>query len=682
MPMAEKRKVPILRLSSVAAVATVLVLIAPALLAPPRAAAAPLTPSQQIINTQLRLYQNAGLGQYGTASVSGGGLPGWIAEKIGQLTYKTLDVATDLVTVPFVTIAGGIFSLAVTLALLPIWNTTFVQLGSAITLGVANMFFVLILLWIAIATIFDFEPYTARRLLLRLIIAALLINFSVAIGSSFIRLSNAMADIFYKQIGGSAIGIGGEFIKLSKFAPVKDATPGNPKTGHPPGVLAGLLGYLVPPSGKDFSFTAGLQAIIGKLAITPVLIFVLLAGAFFLLVRQIALAFVLVLAPLAFLFMILPHTQRFTNDWWGALTKWAFFFPAFMFFLFLSLKSGGGLLSAYTGNQQDPVLLLFQYFLVIGLMLGSLIVSHQMGVYGSSAIINWGKRSAAAAGRWAGSRLLLQATAPIAKRVEESQSRAARALMKVPFVRRGLQSYTALEREEAKRVKSQLEKFSSSELQRRSRGFGATQADRIAIADILMERRDLAPEKTPTGQWKNNWTPDMVKNTIAYQRSIGRDVIGLERAVPHLAKDTRATVAGMRAEHIDRMDPAALDNVEVLKAIAENWKSGQYSRMMSFSPVMVKKFQTAVEGRHPDLAPGEAQALAEEMIAAIRRDPGTRQYFQASAGQGFGYAVPGVTGVTTEVTPRVRTLPSAGGETQEEFEARQRMRQHLGRQKP
>ena len=71
-----------------------------------------------------------------------------------------------------------------------------VRVGWAITVGVANMFFVLILLWVAIATIFDFAPYTARQLLPKLILMALLINFSLAIGSSFIRLSNGIAGIF------------------------------------------------------------------------------------------------------------------------------------------------------------------------------------------------------------------------------------------------------------------------------------------------------------------------------------------------------------------------------------------------------------------------------------------------------------------------------------------------------
>jgi hypothetical protein len=68
------------------------------------------------------------------------------------------------------------------------------------TVGIANMFFVLILLWIAIATIFDFQPYTARQLLVRLIIAALLINFSLAIAGAFINLSNGIARIFYDAL--------------------------------------------------------------------------------------------------------------------------------------------------------------------------------------------------------------------------------------------------------------------------------------------------------------------------------------------------------------------------------------------------------------------------------------------------------------------------------------------------
>lgn len=74
------------------------------------------------------------------------------------------------------------------------------QVGWRIVLGVVNAFFALFLLWIAIATIFDFQMFSARSLLPKLIIAALLINFSLVIGKSIITLSNGIGQIFSAQI--------------------------------------------------------------------------------------------------------------------------------------------------------------------------------------------------------------------------------------------------------------------------------------------------------------------------------------------------------------------------------------------------------------------------------------------------------------------------------------------------
>lgn len=81
-----------------------------------------------------------------------------------------------------------------------LFNT--MQFGWSIVLAIVNMFFVLWLLWIAIGTIFDMESFTARALLPKLIIAALLINFSFPIGTAVIGLGNSIGGIFWNAIEG------------------------------------------------------------------------------------------------------------------------------------------------------------------------------------------------------------------------------------------------------------------------------------------------------------------------------------------------------------------------------------------------------------------------------------------------------------------------------------------------
>ena len=361
----------------------------------------------------------------------GGGFTGTIIRGFVRGFSVVLDTIADFIGTLFVGIAGWVFGQFVQFALTDMATTTFVQLGFSITLGVANMFFVLILLWIAIATIFDWSEFSARSLLPKLIIAALLINFSLAIGSAFIKLSNGIANIFYLRL---VDGLPDEpqriyyrIQRASRFAAVVDT---NSKTvaGSP---VAGKEGIGKFPKGRTADETVAMQfwASSYKLIVSPILIFVLLAGSVFLLIRQLALAFILVLGPMAFLFMILPATQSHYKKWWEALSRWAFFFPAFMFFLFLSLTTGEKLLGGAAINPSDTTSLLVQYSLVIGLLIGSLLVANQMGVYGAGAVNKLGKRMSKGVGRFARNKGIKTADWTMEK------TRVKTGLMKVPVLR-------------------------------------------------------------------------------------------------------------------------------------------------------------------------------------------------------------------------------------------------------
>lgn len=101
------------------------------------------------------------------------------------------------------------------------------QAGWKIMLGIVNMFFVLLLLWIAIATIFSFEMFSARRLLPQLIIIALLINFSFAIGKAIINLSNGIGAIFANQIQERFRGVANAVSQISDPRAITQALQNN-----------------------------------------------------------------------------------------------------------------------------------------------------------------------------------------------------------------------------------------------------------------------------------------------------------------------------------------------------------------------------------------------------------------------------------------------------------------------
>lgn len=375
-----------------------------------------------------------------------------LSDGFGCVIYWVLDIVSDFFINILLAWVMLFFESAVVIARTSPASLTFVKTGFAITLGIANAFFVLILLWIAIATIFDFEPYTARQLLPKLIIAALLINFSLPIGNAFINLSNGIADIFYDRLQRPLTaseqeqqGVVGRFLPLapissrvlliSKFAAVKDFRP-DPNAPNDAGVLQERTGNNITrdcysnlspipgwstvvclntifQSGVQIAFRTpsndvqllgtALTAVLAKLTITPILIFVLLAGTIFLIARTLSLAFLLVLGPLAFLFMILPATQPYYRQWWERLAKWSFFFPAFMFFVFLSLQTGSSFAEQFVnaGGPQNQLPAFLQYIIIIGLLLLSLMMANQMSIYGAATVTGWGSGLAGATGRWA-----------------------------------------------------------------------------------------------------------------------------------------------------------------------------------------------------------------------------------------------------------------------------------------
>ncbi len=63
-----------------------------------------------------------------------------------------------------------------------------------------NGVLILILLWIAFGVIFNLERFNARRLLVRVILVGLLINFSLTLTSSVFSLANALAQPFAEQL--------------------------------------------------------------------------------------------------------------------------------------------------------------------------------------------------------------------------------------------------------------------------------------------------------------------------------------------------------------------------------------------------------------------------------------------------------------------------------------------------
>lgn len=321
----------------------------------------------------------------------------------------------------FSKLAADIFDAALVIAQQPLQGLEFISIGWALTRDLANLFFIFILLVIAIATILRIEPYGAKALLVRLIVVALLINFSLVISAAIIDATNILGNMFISQIQ----PVGEKIMRITNISSIdvnklpvasSGASIGTPywdnvsKLGGP---INPELSVLHPDSlyktisDPDKAFTNSLLNLSSTILIVVflyLLTFAFLAFSALYIIRTVMLMFLLVLAPVGYLFTILPATRGVATMWWRSLGSYALFFPATAFFLYLSIIHGYQGIEAFTqAGLKDPALsgnfahnlaFIFNYLVIIVMLYASLIVGRMMGVAGAAYAVSLAPRIA------------------------------------------------------------------------------------------------------------------------------------------------------------------------------------------------------------------------------------------------------------------------------------------------
>ncbi len=185
----------------------------------------------------------------------------------------------------------------------------------------ANMAFIFVLLFSAISTILRIDQFGVKRLLPKILVVALLLNFSFFFTGLFIDATNILASGFTKNItctttvGGAAstaqCGFATAIADALRIQTITSST-GNPDLSAP------FLIFMFSILGAGFTvITAFLFLIIAVLLIT----------------RFVVLIFILILSPIAFVSMIIPGSG-ITKKWRDTLISQAVFAP--FFFILIS----------------------------------------------------------------------------------------------------------------------------------------------------------------------------------------------------------------------------------------------------------------------------------------------------------------------------------------------------------
>lgn len=242
----------------------------------------------------------------GSATCTGGVL-GWIMCPLVEIATGTINWAAPLIESELV-IQPMVGGSPQTIALQAIWQ---------IVVGIANLILVIAFLIVIFsqATSMGLSAYGIKKMLPRIIAAAILINLSFFICS-------IMLDVF-NVIGGAIKGIIDTGIAALATA-TNNGTPANTAeiigaqitwiVGIAAAAAVGVLGYLVPLLVSGALAVLGMTIVIGM--------------------RKVLILLLIVLAPLAFAAMILPGTEALFKKWFKSYIGLLAMYPVIMAILY------------------------------------------------------------------------------------------------------------------------------------------------------------------------------------------------------------------------------------------------------------------------------------------------------------------------------------------------------------
>ncbi|MST04312.1 MAG: hypothetical protein EXS49_01970 [Candidatus Pacebacteria bacterium] len=204
-----------------------------------------------------------------------------------------------------------------------------VRTGFRICLQVANLGFVVSIIYVAFATITKFNDYKIKDFLIKLITAAVLINFSFAMAGTIMDVSNVVGNYFLaKSIpDGNLDGFSEQMANAFNLGKITQVKPG-PNVG-----LEDNLSSV----GRTFLNIIFSMWISIFVSIIILLTFIGIAGM--MLARYVAMVILLTCMPVIWLCYMSPFPQvkSYFGKWWEQFLKWIYFYPITAFFLYLAL---------------------------------------------------------------------------------------------------------------------------------------------------------------------------------------------------------------------------------------------------------------------------------------------------------------------------------------------------------
>lgn len=309
---------------------------------------------------------------------------------IGRTLSVVIGAAVISATAWLLAAAGLLFNTLVDHTIITFGYLFTAKVGEAIGLAwsafrdIANIVIIGMFVFIAINMILGVKEFGEKKKVARVLIIAVLLNFSLLFTKVIIDASNFTALQFYKAsqlstegegsgqlldvAAFSKKGISGEFIRLLGLDSLKETSNA---------LSAAAFGNAT----NQYATANGWMALLHGLVSATLLLaaaLVLLYGCFLIASRAILLILLMVTSALAFASWLIPqqYVEGGFAKWWESLLKATFFAPILMALLWMALliaraiKPEQGALGHLVGNPTGTLDLnaLFSYVIIIGLL--------------------------------------------------------------------------------------------------------------------------------------------------------------------------------------------------------------------------------------------------------------------------------------------------------------------------
>lgn len=259
---------------------------------------------------------------------------------------------------------------------------TAIDLTWAMVRDMFNITFIFGLVWLGFKMILRTDDASTRRTLITLIVAALLVNFSLFFTKAVADFTNILASEIAESfvppggVEGDDVEISASFMQLFQLSTVWQSEEGE----------------AIAIDNKSYMY------IFGTAIVFLVGAFTFFAGGIMLIIRFAALCIYMVFSPLMFLGYVFPGLRTFSQSLIKGFLGRAFFAPAYLMLVYLSAfimgeynDSAASFSAAFSGRDEAAVAASIGPFILICVFLiASVVVGSKMSTTGASTAISIG----------------------------------------------------------------------------------------------------------------------------------------------------------------------------------------------------------------------------------------------------------------------------------------------------